>query len=60
MIKTMIAKHKGRDARTGAPIYPGDEIKFDTVTRKAWLNEPGDFGSTDRRAFRFQPLQPTK
>ena len=37
MIKTMIAKYPGRDARTGAPIRPGDEIQFDTVTRRAWI-----------------------
>lgn len=42
MIKTMRAKYKGRDARTGAPIYPGDEIQYCTTTRRAWLGEPGD------------------
>ena len=43
MIKTMKAKYKGKDARTGAPIYPGDEIQFDTITRQAWITgEPGD------------------
>ena len=42
-IKTMRAKYKGKDARTGAPIYPGDEIQFDTITRQAWITaEPGD------------------
>jgi hypothetical protein len=38
-IKTMIAKYKGIDARTGGPIRPGDEIQFDTVTRKAWITD---------------------
>lgn len=38
----MIAKYAGRDAETGARINPGDEIKFCTVTRKAWHHEPGD------------------
>lgn len=43
MVKTMKAKYKGRDARTGAPIYPGDEIQYCTVTRRAWITgEPGD------------------
>ena len=32
----MLAKYAGKDARTGAPIRKGDEIIFDTVTRKAW------------------------
>ena len=42
-IKTMKAKYKGKDARTGAPIYPGDEIQFDTITRQAWITaEPGE------------------
>lgn len=43
MIKTMTAKYPGKCAHTGAPIYPGDEIQFDTASRKAWLSEPGDF-----------------
>ena len=42
MIKTMTAKYAGRDAITGQPIRPGDEIRYDTVTRKAWIYEPGD------------------
>ena len=49
MIKTMQARYPGRDAITGHRINPGDEIKYDTVTRKAWIAEPGDmvnpFGS---------------
>ncbi len=36
MQKRMLAKYHGRDARTGAPIRPRDEIIYDTVTRKAW------------------------
>lgn len=43
MIKTIIAKYKGRCAISGAQINPGDEVQFDTVTRKTWLGEPGDF-----------------
>lgn len=42
MIKTITAKYKGRCAVSGAPIYPGDEVQFDTATRKTWLAEPGD------------------
>jgi hypothetical protein len=43
MIKTMKAKFKGKDARTGAPIYPGDEIQYCTATRRAWITgEPSD------------------
>ena len=42
MIKTMLAKYRGICAISGAPIYPGDEIKYDTVTRKAWLTEHDD------------------
>jgi hypothetical protein len=46
MIKTMQARYPGRDAITGHRINPGDEIKYDTVTRKAWIAEPGDFAVT--------------
>jgi hypothetical protein len=42
MLKTMRAKYRGRCSITGAAINPGDEIMFDTVTRKAWFTEPGD------------------
>ena len=39
----MKAKYRGRDARTGVAIYPGDEIQYDTITRQAWITgEPGD------------------
>ena len=44
MIKTMNARYPGRDAITGARINPGDEIKYDTITRKAWIAELGDMG----------------
>jgi hypothetical protein len=47
MIKTMKAKYPGRDAITGARINPGDEIQFDTVTRRAWIDEPGDMVDPD-------------
>ena len=43
MIKTITAKYKGRCAVSGAEINPGDEVQFDTITRKTWLSEPGDF-----------------
>jgi hypothetical protein len=43
MIKTILAKYKGRCAVSGAQINPGDEVQFDTATRKTWLAEPGDF-----------------
>jgi hypothetical protein len=39
MIKKMTAKYRGRCAKTGAPIVPGDEIYFDTITRDAWITE---------------------
>ena len=42
MHKTMRAKYRGRCSITGAAINPGDDIVFDTVTRKAWFSEPGD------------------
>lgn len=42
MHKTMLAKYKGIDARTGAPIRPGDQIVFDTVTRQAWITDDDD------------------
>lgn len=43
MIKDIIAKYRGRCAVSGVEISPGDNVKFDTVTRKTWLSEPGDF-----------------
>lgn len=42
MQKRMIAKYSGKCSHSGAPIYPGDEIIYDTVTRKAFFTEPGD------------------
>jgi hypothetical protein len=44
MIKTMNARYAGFDSRTGASIRPGDQIQYDTATRRAWLSEPGDLG----------------
>jgi len=44
MHKTITAKYPGRCAVSGAPIYPGDTIKFDTITRKAYLCEHDDAG----------------
>ena len=42
MIKSMKARYRGRDADTGAPIYPGDDIRYCTTTRRAWIAEPSD------------------
>jgi hypothetical protein len=42
MQKVMTAKYRGKCSISGAPINPGDQITFDTVTRKAWFTEPGD------------------
>ena len=42
MIKTMNARYAGFDSRTGASIRPGDQIQYDTATKRAWLSEPGD------------------
>jgi hypothetical protein len=42
MQKTMIAKYRGKCAISGADINPGDEITYDTATKKAWFTEPGD------------------
>ena len=55
MIKTMTARYPGRDAITGARINPGDEIQFDTVTRRAWIAEPGDMVDPDDK----RPHNPT-
>ena len=44
MQRIMQAKYAGRCAVSGAAIYPGDTIKFDTSTRKAWLCEHDDAG----------------
>jgi hypothetical protein len=43
MIKTIKARFNGRCAVSGAPIRAGDDVLFDTVTRKTWYAEPGDF-----------------
>ena len=42
MQKRMIAKFPGRCARTGAPIRKGDEIIFDTETRRAYITDEDD------------------
>jgi hypothetical protein len=47
MIKTMQARYAGRDAITGREIRPGDQIQYDTSTRRAWLAEPGDMADLD-------------
>jgi hypothetical protein len=41
-IKTMYAKYKCTCSRTGAPICAGDQIQFDTDTRKAWITDEDD------------------
>jgi len=51
MQKRMIAKYSGIDSRTGYPIRKGDEIIYDTETRKAYITDDDDgltFQSTDR------------
>lgn len=45
MIKTMFAKFPGTCSVSGTSINPGDSIKYDTVTRKVWLHEPGDMSN---------------
>jgi hypothetical protein len=35
----MIAKFVGKDANTGMPIRVGDEIVYDTETRKAYHDD---------------------
>jgi hypothetical protein len=42
MLKTITAKYRGKCSISGAPINPGDQITFDTVSRKAYFSEPGD------------------
>ena len=42
MIKSMSAKYAGVCSVSGASINPGDSIRYDTVSRKAWIHEPGD------------------
>lgn len=42
MLKTMKAKYAGRCSITKVKINPGDEITYDTISRKAYLVEPGD------------------
>ena len=48
MQKRMTARYPGTCAHSGAPIYRGDDITFDTVTRKAFLTEPGDCSVASR------------
>ena len=58
MIKTMQARYAGFDSRTGASIRPGDQIQYDTATRRAWLAEPGDMadlGDEQQAASRYNP-----
>jgi len=58
MIKTMNARYAGRDAITGASIRPGDQIQYDTATKRAWLAEPGDLsdlGDEQQAASRYNP-----
>lgn len=42
MIKRMTAKFNGKCAISGAPIYIGDDIMFDTESRKAYFVEHDD------------------
>jgi hypothetical protein len=41
-IKIMYAKYRGTCSRTGAPINPGDQIHYDTETRRAWITDDDD------------------
>lgn len=50
MIKTMNARYPGTDAITGRRFNVGDEIRYDTATRKAWVHEPGDMESAPMRS----------
>ena len=52
MIKTMNARYAGFDSRTGASIRPGDQIQYDTSTRRAWL---ADLGDDQQAASRYNP-----
>ena len=52
MIKTMQARYAGFDSRTGASIRPGDQIQYDTNTRRAWL---ADLGDEQHAASRYNP-----
>ena len=52
MIKTMQARYAGFDSRTGASIRPGDQIQYDTNTRRAWL---ADLGDEQQAASRYNP-----
>lgn len=56
MIKTMQARYAGFDSRTGASIRPGDQIQYDTATKRAWLSEPGDLDDGQQDA---RPHNPT-
>jgi hypothetical protein len=58
MIKTMNARYAGFDSRTGASIRPGDQIQYDTATKRVWLSEPGDLGDLgdeQQAAGRYNP-----
>lgn len=45
MIKTMNAKYAGKCSVSGASINVGDSVKYDSVSRKVWLHEPGDMSN---------------
>lgn len=55
MRKRMLAKYHGRDARTGAPIRPRDEIIFDTITRQAWHTDEDYDGTPPATVPRIRP-----
>ena len=60
MIKTMNARYAGFDSRTGASIRPGNQIQYDTATKRAWLAEPGDMadlGDEQQAASRYNPAR---
>ena len=55
MIKTMQARYAGFDSRTGASIRPGDQIQYDTSTRRAWLADMDDLDDEQQAASRYNP-----
>jgi hypothetical protein len=42
MLKRMTAKFDGKCAMSGFPISKGDDIMYDTVSRKAYIMEHDD------------------
>jgi hypothetical protein len=54
----MLAKYKGTCSRTGAPICAGDQIHYDTETRRAWItDDDGLTFTTPARQYRSDVFQ---